>query len=288
MAKKGSLPDMQSVTSTISTMLVLLLLGLVVLFVMTAGNLSRYVRENIAFTIIVGDKVKEADILTFQSQLNERAYIRQTNYISKEQALKEQTEAMGADPSEFLGYNPFSPSIEVKLAAEYANSDSLEWIKDEIMADKRVSEIDYPQELLNSVNSNIRKISFFLLLLAALLTMISFALINNTVRLTIYSKRFLIHTMTLVGASWGFIRRPFIARNAWIGLVAAVMANALLLAAVAALIYHEPDLLQVLTLEVAASMVIVVTVCGILITTFCAYISLNKFLRMRVTDMYYK
>ena len=286
--RKSKFFDMQTVTSVISTMLVLVLLGLVVLLVMTAGNLSRYVRENIAMTIVIGDEVKEADILAFQSNLNEKDYIRQTNYISKEQALKEQTEAMGADPAEFLGYNPFSPTIEVRLAALYANSDSLAWIKEEIMADKRVSEIDYPGELLDSVNRSIGKISLFLLLLAALLTLISFALINNTVRLTIYSKRFLIHTMKLVGASWGFIRRPFLMRSFWVGILAALMANALLLAAAAALVHREPDLLEVLTVEVAAGMVIVVTASGILITTICSYISLGKFLRMRVTEMYYK
>ena len=280
--------NMQFITSTISTTLVLLLLGMVVFFVMSANNLSVYVRENIAFTIILSEKTKEADIISFQEKLNEKDYIRQTTYISKEQALKEQTEAMGADPAEFLGYNPFSASIEVRLNAAYANSDSLTWIKEEIMADKRASEIDYPQELLDSVNRNIRKISLFMLGLAGLLTLISFALINNTVRLTIYSKRFLIHTMKLVGASWGVIRRPFILRSFWIGVLAAIIANAAILGGSVALIKREPDLIEVVTIDVMAGVAVAVAVCGILITTLCAYISLNKFLRMRVTELYYK
>ena len=212
--------DMQFITSSISTMLVLVLLGTVVFFVMAANNLSVYVRENIAFSILISDDMKEADILRYQKELNQEAYVKQTSYISKQQALEEQTEAMGTDPAEFLGYNPFTASIEVKLNAEYANSDSIAWIKDGILSHKGVLEINYPQDLLDAVNRNIRKVSVVLLGLAALLTLISFALINNTIRLTIYSKRFLIHTMKLVGASWSFIRRPFLMRNVWVGMLA--------------------------------------------------------------------
>ena len=173
--KSGSFFDMQFVTSSISTMLVLLLLGIVVFFVMAANNLSIYVRENIAFSVLVSDDMKEPDILNFQKQLNKEPYVKQTTYISKAQALKEQTEAMGTDPAEFIGHNPFTASIEIKLNADYANSDSIAWIKDEIQSNKQVIEINYPQDLLDAVNSNIRKISIVLLGLAALLTLISFA-----------------------------------------------------------------------------------------------------------------
>ena len=224
--KSGSFFDMQFITSSISTMLVLLLLGMVVFFVLSANNLSKYVRENISFSVLISDDMKEADALKFQKKLNEEPFVKETSYISKEQALKEQSEAMGTDPAEFLGYNPFTASIEIKLNADYANSDSISWIEQKIMQNKKVMEINYPQDLLDAVNSNIRKISFLLLGLAALLTLISFALINNTIRLAIYSKRFLIHTMKLVGASWGFIRRPFLVRNIWIGILAAAMADA--------------------------------------------------------------
>lgn len=279
---------MQFITSSISTMLVLLLLGLVTFFVMTANHLSVYVRENIAFTILMDENAREADILAFQKRLNEKNYIRQTTYISKEQALKEQTLAMGTDPTEFLGYNPFAASIEVRLNAEYANNDSVRWIKEEILENKHVTDIDYPQELVDSVNRNIRKLSFLLLGLAGLLTLISFALINNTVRLTIYSQRFLLHTMQLVGASWSFIRRPFLARNLWVGVLAASLADACLMGMACLLIRYEPELLTVVTPQVMLTVMLTVFVTGILITTLCAYISINRFLRMRVTELYYK
>ena len=288
MGKKRGLFDMQFVTSSISTMLVLLLLGMVVFFGMTANNLSVYVRENIAFTIQLDENARERDILAFQQELNQQPYIKQTTYISKEQALKEQTLAMGTDPTEFLGYNPFTPSIEVRLHAAYANSDSLRWIKEEVKVHKQVTEIDYPQELMDAVNSNIRRISFVLLGLAALLTLISFALINNTVRLTIYSQRFLLHTMKLVGASWGFIRRPFVVRNLWVGMLAAAMADALLMGMACVLIRYEPDLLSVVTPQVMGVVMLTVFVAGIGIKTLFAYISINKYLRMRVSELYYK
>ena len=150
--KSGSFFDMQFITSSISTMLVLLLLGIVVFFVMAANNLSVYVRENIAFSVLVSDDMKEPDILHFQKQLNKEPYVKQTTYISKAQALKEQTEAMGTDPAEFLGYNPFSASFEIKLNADYANSDSIHLIEQELMGKKNILEVNYPQDLIDSVN----------------------------------------------------------------------------------------------------------------------------------------
>lgn len=286
--KPGSFFDMQFITSSISTMLVLLLLGLVVFFVLTANNLSVYVRENIAFSILISDDMKEPDILNYQKQLDAEPYVKETTYISKAQALKEQTEAMGTDPAEFLGYNPFTASIEVKLNADYANSDSIEWIKEDILSNKHVMEINYPQDLLDAVNRNIRKISLVLLGLAALLTLISFALINNTIRLAVYSKRFLIHTMKLVGASWGFIRRPFILRNIWVGILAALIADAALIGMAYALVNYEPDLLAVVTPQVMLTVMGSVFVFGVIITSLCALISINKYLKMKVSELYYK
>lgn len=285
--RKGASFDMQFITSSISTMLVLILLGAVVFFVMTANNLSVYVRENIAFSILLSDDMKEADILRYQKELNREAYVRQTSYISKKQALEEQTEAMGTDPAEFLGYNPFTASIEVKLNADYANSDSIAWIKDEILSRKGVLEINYPQDLLDAVNRNIRKVSMVLLGLAALLTLISFALINNTIRLTIYSKRFLIHTMKLVGASWSFIRRPFLIRNVWVGMLAGTAADVALIGLAYALVKYEPDLLEIITPEVMLVVMVSVFVFGVVITSLCALISINRYLRMKTNELYY-
>ncbi len=286
MAKK-SFFDMQFITSSISTMLVLLLLGMVVFFVLSANNLSRYVRENISFSVLVSDDMKEAEALKFQKQLNDEPYVKETTYISKEQALKEQTEAMGTDPAEFLGYNPFTASIEIRLNADYAHKDSIAWIEEEIRQNKKVMEISYPQDLLEAVNNNIRKISFLLLGLAGLLTLISFALINNTIRLAIYSKRFLIHTMKLVGASWGFIRRPFLVRNIWIGVLAAFMADAALMAMGYGLVRYEPELIGIITPMTMLIVMGAVFVFGVFITSLCAYISINKYLRMKASTLYY-
>ena len=239
--KSTSFFDMQFITSSISTMLVLLLLGMVVFFVLSANNLSKYVRENISFSVLVSDDMKEADAIKFQKKLN----------------------------------------------ADYANSDSIAWIEEKIMANKKVMEINYPQDLLDAVNSNIRRISFLLLGLAALLTLISFALINNTIRLTIYSKRFLIHTMKLVGASWGFIRKPFLVRNIWIGVLAAVMADAALIGMAYALVRYEPELIEIITPMTMLLVMSSVFVFGVIITFMCAYISINKYLRMKAGALYY-
>lgn len=286
MRKSKSLFDMQFITAGISTTMVLFLLGLVVFFVLTANNLSVYIRENISFSAVLDDGVKETSIIKFQERLNKKNYVKQTIYISKEQALKEQTEAMGTDPTEFLGQNPFSASIEIKLKANYTHPDSIQWIEKELLKEKSIIELNYPQNLLESVNDNIRKISAFLLGLAALLSLISFSLINNTIRLTIYSKRFLIHTMKLVGASWGFIRRPFMIRNFWIGVVSAAAAGAILTLSAYLAVKYEPELLAIITPESIVIVICSVLVFGILITTICAYISINKYLKMKINELY--
>lgn len=285
--RPNSFFNMQFITSSISTMLVLLLLGMVVFFVLSANNLSTYVRENIGLTVLVSDDMKQPEALKFQRELNEKAYVKESQYISKEQALKEQTEAMGTDPAEFLGYNPFTASIEIKLNAVYANSDSIAWIEKEILENKKVMEVSYPQDLLDSVNRNLQKVSLFLLGLAALLTLISFALINNTIRLAIYAKRFLIHTMKLVGASWSFIRKPFLIRNLRIGVLAAVMADAVLMTMAYMLVKYEPQLVEIITAQTMLVVMLSVLAFGVLITWMCAYISINKYLRMKASTLYY-
>lgn len=285
--RPNSFFNMQFITSSISTTLVLLLLGMVVFFVLSANNLSTYVRENIGISVLVSDDMKEPEALKFQKTLNEKSYVKESVYISKEQALKEQTEAMGTDPAEFLGYNPFTASIEIKLNAQYANSDSIAWIEKEILTNKKVMEVSYPQNLIDSVNRNIQKVSIFLLGLAALLTLISFALINNTIRLAIYSKRFFIHTMKLVGASWSFIRRPFLVRNVWIGVLAGIMADAILLGMAYMLVKYEPQLIEIITPNALLIVMASVFVFGLAITFLCAYISINKYLRMKASALYY-
>lgn len=279
--------DMQFITSSISTTLVLLLLGLVVFFVLGAHNLSVYVKENISFSVFISDDMKESDILKLQKKLNKEAFVKETEYISKKQALREQTEAMGTDPQEFLGYNPFTASIEIKLHSDYANSDSIAKIEKLIKRNTNIQEILYQKDLIDAVNDNIRNISLMLLGLAVILTLISFALINNTIRLTIYSKRFLIHTMKLVGASWSFIRRPFLRRNFWIGVLAAVIADAILWGTAYWLVSYEPELIRVITPDVMVMVSVSVLVFGVIITWLCALLSINKYLKMKASSLYY-
>ena len=278
--------DMQFITSGISTTLVLLLLGLVVFFVLAARNLSVYVRENINFSIVLSDDMKERDILRLQKQLNDQPFVRLTEYISKEQALKEYSQSMGIDPQEFLDKNPLYASIEVKLKSDYANADSIARIEQQIKQNTNIQDVLYQKELINLVNDNIRKISFLLLGLAVALTLISFVLINNTIRLTIYSQRFLIHTMKLVGASWGFIRRPFLVRNFWIGVLSAGVADGVLLAVAAWLVGREPDLVEVITPVIMVEVAVAVLLFGMLITWLCSLFSVNKYLRMKAEDLY--
>lgn len=284
---RSSGSGMQNFTAGVSILMVLLVLGLVVFFGLTARNLSVYVRENIGFSILLSDEMREGDIVKMQRQLNQEPYVKQSEYISKKQALKEQTEAMGTDPAEFLGYNPFKPSIEVKLNNRYANSDSIALIVKTLKKNKYVQEVTYPKDLMDAVNKNIRGISLFLLALAAVLTFISFALINNIIRLTVYSKRFLIHTMKLTGASWGFIRRPFVCRSVVMGVIAALFADAMFWIGAQRLLQWEPEFSVVVTAEVMLLVSLAVLLAGIVLTWLCALFSVGRYLRMKACEMYY-
>lgn len=277
---------MQSITLCISTALVLILLGMVVFSVLSARNLSAYVKENLTVTMMLGEDMTDPEARQLCNELHKRPYISHLTYISKEQALKEQTEAMGTDPSEFLGVNPFVASIELQLKAQYANTDSLKWISKDLKKDSKVTDITYPQDLMDSVNRNLNKINLVLLVLAVLLTCVSFSLINNTVKLGMYARRFTIHTMKLVGASWGFIRRPFLGNAVGIGLLAALLADGVLAGGVYALYTYEPGVLTVVTWQVMAITGASVFVFGLVITLFCAFVSVNKFLRMKAGDLY--
>lgn len=266
--------------------MVLILLGMVVFSVQTAHNLSKYVRENLTVTVMLADNVSVNQAHLLCRDLYHRSYSKHIDYISKEQAKREQTEAMGSDPSEFLGFNPFVATLEIQMKADYANRDSLAWIAKEIKADKRVTDIAYQEDLMDSVNNNLNKLSAVLLVLAALLTFVSFALVSNTVKLSVYSRRFLIHTMKLVGASWGFIRRPFMRRAFVIGVVAALLACAALGGGVYALYNYEPSIETVITWKELAVTGAAVVVFGIVITLLCSYFAVNRFLKMTAGELY--
>ena len=277
---------LQVVTLCISTAMVLILLGIVVFSVLTARNMSTYVKENLVVTMMLQDDMTNPEAQQLCNRLHQYPYINKVDFISKEQALKEQTQALGTDPSEFIGINPFQASIEIKLKGDYANNDSLKWITKELKRYPKVGNITYQKGLMESVNTFLQKISFVLLILAGLLTFVSFSLISNTVRLSIYARRFSIHTMKLVGASWGFIRRPFVWRSVAVGIVAALLAVIVLGCFVYALYTYEPEILTVVTPEVMAITALAVFLFGIIITAICASLSVNKFLKMKAGELY--
>lgn len=277
---------LQVVTLCISTTLVLVLLGMVVFSVLTAHNLSTYVKENLTVTVMLGDDMTVNQARLLCRDLYHRPYSRHIDYISKEQAKREQCAALGSDPSEFLGFNPFAATLEIRLKSDYANSDSLKWVSAELRKCKGVTDVAYQEDLMDSVNKNLQKLSVVLLVLAVLLTCVSFSLINNTVRLSVYSRRFLIHTMKLVGASWAFIRRPFMRNAVGIGVIAALLACGVLGGGIYLLYDYEPGLLTIITWRELAITGGSVVLFGIIITALCSYFSVNHFLKMTAGELY--
>lgn len=285
--KAVGLLNTQFVTALISTTLVLVLLGAIVLFVFTARNLSDYVRENINVSVLLNDDISQGEIESFQQSLQQQQYVKSLKYISKERALHDQCVDMGTDPSEFLGYNPFTASFEIKMKAEYANNESLSKISKQLKSTNKVMDVIYQKELMDSVNRNIRKFSVILLIIAALFTYISFALINNTVRLTIFSRRFLINTMKLVGASWGFIRRPFLNQGFLLGVISAIVADIIIIGGVYWASTFEPEINTVVDMQVMIIVGASVLVFGLLITFLCTFVSLSKYLKMNSNELYH-
>ena len=272
--KKNPFLSTQFITTTISTTLVLVLLGIIVLFVLTAQNLSTYVKENINISVLISDDLDSQQIKSVE-------------YISKERALQEEIEAQGVDPTEFIGINPYTASFEVKINASHADPDSISAAVKELKGNTDVVDVIYSKDLIRSVNDNLRKASIILLIIAGLFTYISFALINNTVRLTIFSKRFIINTMKLVGASWNFIRRPFLSQGLILGIISAIIADGLLIGGLYWLYKFEPQISAVINLQAIAIVTASVFFFGIVITFLCTFFSLNKYLRMSSNDLYY-
>ena len=284
--KTGSRRGVQWITLCISTAMVLVLLGIIVFSVQTSRNLSAWVKENLTVTVMLGDDVSVNEAKRLCRDLYHRPYARNIDYVSKEQALKEQTEAMGSDPSEFLGANPFVATLELQLKSDYANSDSLKWIVYELQKNPKVTDVAFQEDLMDNVNKNLARMNIVLLCLAVLLTFVSFSLINNTVRLSVYARRFLIHTMKLVGAPWGFIRRPFVRQAVAVGIIAAVLAIAVLGGCVYALYTFEPNILNIITWRELAITAAAVLLFGLIITLLCTWISVNRFLKMTAGDLY--
>lgn len=277
----------QTISVYISTTLVLLLLGVMGILLVAAQEVSKSIQDNLGVSVIMNSEVEEADILKLKEKLEASAYTQEVAYISKEQALEEQKIELGIDPVEQLGYNPYEAELEITLQPEYANSDSLATIENALLRNRSIKEVIYQKDLMNSVNDSIKKAGVALLVLLTLLTIISWSLISNLVRLSIYSKRFLLHTMKLTGATWGFIRKPFIINNIWIGLFSGIMANILLAASTYMLSEQIPGIMLYLPLDGLAVVGATVIIFGIVICSLCAFMSVNRFLRMRNNDLYF-
>lgn len=278
--------SLQLITLCISTAMVLVLLGMVVLTVLTGRNLSEYVKENLTVTLILSPETSPQEEQVLCKRIKSLDYISGLTYISKEDALKEGTKQMGVDPSEFVGENPFTASIELRLHADYANNDSIKWIAQQLKTYHGVSDVDYRKELVESVNQWLRKISLGLLILAGLLAVVSFSLINNTIRLAIYARRFSIHTMKLVGASWWFIRRPFLRNSILQGFLSVLLALFVLGGGLYALYCYEPDMMVIINWQVMAITAGAVLLFGLFISIFCSWLSVNKFLKMKAGELY--
>jgi len=274
-------------TSTISISLVLFLLGLIVLMGLLANNLSVYVRENIAFSVVLDDAMSEAEIKGLQKLLDTSPFVRSTEFISKAQASKELEEELGENPEAFLGFNPLLASIEVKLKSEYAVPDSIAMIEKKLKSSNtNIQDVLYRKDLLQMVNDNMKSISFVLLALAAVLMIISFALISNTIRLMVYSKRFLIYTMKLVGATNGFIRRPFIMSNIANGIVAAFLAIGMMIGFFYYLTAEVSDMMRLFDVTTLLVVFGIVVVLGVVISVFSTYLAVNRYLSMKIDNLY--
>lgn len=277
----------QTISVYISTTLVLLLLGAMGILFVAARQVSKSVQDNLGVSVIINGDATEKNIAKLKEELEGSRYIQASRYISKEEALEEQRLELEIDPVEQLGYNPYEAEFELTLKPEYANNDSLTVIEKSLLRNKNVKEIIYQKELMDSVNESIHKAGAALLLFLAMLTLISWSLISNLVRLSIYSKRFIMHTMKLTGATWGFIRRPFIVNNMWIGLLSGMLADLLLAAGLYFLTKQEPALTAYMPTDELAAVGGVVILFGITICSLCAFLSVNRFLRMRNNDLYF-
>ena len=238
-------------------------------------------------TVIIDKNANEQSILKLKKVIDSKEYVLESRYISKEDALDEARESLGADPMELLGENPYEAEIEINLKQEFSDIEKMAEIEKELIGNKEVSEVIYHKGHIDTVNRNINKVALLLLVLLVLLTVISWSLISNLVRLSIYSKRFLLHTMKLVGATWGFIRRPFLLHNMWIGFIAGIIANSILGFAIYMLQQRSPEVAMLLPTNELAIIGAAVIAFGIIICTLCAFLSVNRFLRMRNNDLYF-
>jgi len=273
--------------SVISISLVLYVLGLILIMGFLGNELSRYVRENITMYIVLTENLSGAEIRTIQSDLDGQPYVKSSEFISKEQALLEMQRELGENPESILGYNPFFASFEIKLKSEYANPDSLPLIEKRIATKAYVNDVQYRKDVMQMVNQNIRNISYVLVIFFLVFIVISFVLINNTVRLLIYSKRFLIYTMRLVGATSSFIRKPFIGHNIVTGFISGILAVILLTGSFYYISNEFMNLEVILNFEKMFLIYGIVLVSGVVLSIVAAYFAVNRYLRISHRKLYY-
>ena len=277
---------MQAITSAISTTLLLILLGLVILLSLTARVVADSVKENLTVTAVLDDDVQTIQAARLLDSLKTMHYVSDIEYISREQALQEQIESMGIDPTEFLGANPFSISMEIKMQPEYSCNDSLEWIAGELKSSKLIADVVYQKDLVESLNFNLHRASLFMLAIALLLVVISLSLINNTVRLSVFHHRFVLHTSKIVGANWSFILRPFLVKGFWLGDVSALIADAAIIGGIYWSARYDSSVLNYVTQQNMIITAVSVLVIGLLLTTICTYFSVTHCLKMRESELY--
>lgn len=273
-------------TLVISVSLVLFLLGILGLVLINAKELSDYFRESLSFSVILDEDAREADIRMLQKDLDAKPYVKSTEYVSRDDAAIKMKEEMGEDFISFLGDNPLPPSIDVYLYAGYTNRDSVGKFERYILEYPFVKEVWYEDSLLYLINENVRKISIFLLIISSFLFLIAVTIINNTIRLAIYSKRFLIRTMQLVGATRSFIRKPFLVRSVYHGVLASLVAMLLL---IGLLYLIEKEFLMLFSFESTKLLIIlgiVLILAGILINLVSTYLSVNRYLDISEDKLY--
>jgi cell division transport system permease protein len=266
--------------------MVLSMVGLLGLILVEAHNLSNYVKENIVLNVYVDDAAHETDVLQLQKQIEANPMVKDAQYVSKELAARNLQKDLGEDFVKFLGYNPLSQSIDVYLKAEYANNTDIERFKTDLLKNPVIKEVKYQKSLVDQMNENITTISLIILAFAGIFVILSVALINNTIRLAIYSQRFIIKSMQLVGATKGFIRKPFLLYGIWHGILGALIAI-LILVGTLSLAYKEiPDLVILRNYTEFGVIFIGVVGLGIFISGFSTYLAVNKFLRLKIYNLY--
>jgi len=272
--------------SIISVSLVLFMIGLLGLIVIHAHRLSEYFKENVEIAVIFKDDAKEIDIYKFQKQLEANDYVKKSTYVSKEAAAEELSKEYNEDFIEMLGYNPLYASVNLNLYADYANPDSIAWIEKEILQNANVREVYYQHSLLQKINANVNKIGIGMLFISILFVIIAITLIDNTIRLAMYSNRFLIKSMQMVGAMRWFIIKPFIRKSIVNGVISSLIAITLLIAFI---FYAQQNIeeLKVLQDNIRITFLFMfVILIGIFISWISTHLSVRKYLRMKLDDLY--